>query len=168
MNLQKVSSHLETHVGFREQGFISKCRNRYKKLKAATVVDVLKWCYCSPACKMDISDIFISDLAGGLWLVFFNQMKQMSILDGNMQQYVYKQEPAKKCQRRSQVTIRYPAYVPRLVIRRRFQRAVRMPTIIQTVRINPYPSGNLCLLSFFYTTVLLLVVSETQHSVPFF
>uniref|UniRef100_A0A8D0F7U1 SMB domain-containing protein n=1 Tax=Strix occidentalis caurina TaxID=311401 RepID=A0A8D0F7U1_STROC len=61
--------------------------------------------------------------------------------DGNMQQYVYRQEPAKKCQRRTQVTVRYPVYVPRLVIRRRFQRAVRMPTIIQTVRINPYPSG---------------------------
>ncbi|XP_028942722.1 proteoglycan 4, partial [Antrostomus carolinensis] len=61
--------------------------------------------------------------------------------DGNMQQYVYRQEPAKKCQRRAQVTIRYPAYVPRLIIRRRFPRAVRMPTVIQTVRINPYPSG---------------------------
>uniref|UniRef100_A0A8C6NCR1 Uncharacterized protein n=1 Tax=Melopsittacus undulatus TaxID=13146 RepID=A0A8C6NCR1_MELUD len=61
--------------------------------------------------------------------------------DGNMQQYVYRQEPAKKCQRRTQVTVRYPAYVPRLVIRRRFQRAVRMPTVIQTVRINPRSSG---------------------------
>ncbi|KAJ7427644.1 hypothetical protein WISP_05187 [Willisornis vidua] len=61
--------------------------------------------------------------------------------DGNMQQYVYRQEPAKKCQRRARVTIRYPAFVPRIVIRRRFQRAVRMPTIIRTVRINPYPSG---------------------------
>ncbi|KFP73455.1 Proteoglycan 4, partial [Apaloderma vittatum] len=67
--------------------------------------------------------------------------------DGNMQQYVYRQEPAKKCQRRTtQVTIRYPAYVPRLVIRRRFQRAVRTPTVIRTVRINSYPSGNLRLL----------------------
>ncbi|NXR40288.1 PRG4 protein, partial [Zosterops hypoxanthus] len=62
--------------------------------------------------------------------------------DGNMQQYVYRQEPAKKCQRRAQVTIRYPAFVPRLVIRRRFQRAVRMPTVIRTVRINPHSSGN--------------------------
>ncbi|KAF2984613.1 hypothetical protein EK904_003560 [Melospiza melodia maxima] len=61
--------------------------------------------------------------------------------DGNMQQYVYRQEPAKKCQRRPQVTIRYPAFVPRIVIRRRFQRAVRMPTVIRTVRINPHPSG---------------------------
>ncbi|NWZ85606.1 PRG4 protein, partial [Poecile atricapillus] len=61
--------------------------------------------------------------------------------DGNMQQYVYRQEPAKKCQRRARVTIRYPAFVPRLVIRRRFQRAVQMPTIIRTVRINPHPSG---------------------------
>lgn len=61
--------------------------------------------------------------------------------DGNMQQYVYRQEPAKKCQRRAQVTIRYPAFVPRVVIRRRFQRAVRMPTVIRTVRINPHPSG---------------------------
>uniref|UniRef100_A0A803WGD5 SMB domain-containing protein n=1 Tax=Ficedula albicollis TaxID=59894 RepID=A0A803WGD5_FICAL len=51
--------------------------------------------------------------------------------DGNMQQYVYKQEPAKKCQRRARVTIRYPAFVPRVVIRRRFQRAVRMPTVIR-------------------------------------
>ncbi|KFQ51932.1 Proteoglycan 4, partial [Nestor notabilis] len=66
--------------------------------------------------------------------------------DGNMQQYVYRQEPAKKCQRRTQVTVRYPAYVPRLVIRRRFQRAVRMPTVIRTVRINPHSSGNLRLL----------------------
>ncbi|NWT42736.1 PRG4 protein, partial [Chroicocephalus maculipennis] len=66
--------------------------------------------------------------------------------DGNMQQYVYRQEPAKKCQRRTHVTIKYPAFVPRLVIRRRFQRAARMPTVIQSVRINPYPSGNLCLL----------------------
>uniref|UniRef100_A0A8C3JBZ3 SMB domain-containing protein n=2 Tax=Scolopacidae TaxID=8917 RepID=A0A8C3JBZ3_9CHAR len=49
--------------------------------------------------------------------------------DGNMQQYVYRQEPAKKCQRRrTQVTIRYPAFVPRLVIRRRFQRAAGMPS----------------------------------------
>ncbi|KFU89743.1 Proteoglycan 4, partial [Chaetura pelagica] len=63
--------------------------------------------------------------------------------DGNMQQYVYRQEPAKKCQRRrTQVTIRYPAFVPRLVIRRRVQRALRTPTIIQSVRINPHPSGN--------------------------
>ncbi|KFP08116.1 Proteoglycan 4, partial [Calypte anna] len=66
--------------------------------------------------------------------------------DGNMQQYVYRQEPAKKCQRRTRVTVRYPAYVPRLVIRRRFQRAVRNPTVIQSVRINPHPSGNLRLL----------------------
>ncbi|XP_039582313.1 proteoglycan 4 isoform X2 [Passer montanus] len=61
--------------------------------------------------------------------------------DGNMQQYVYRQEPAKKCQRRARVTIRYPAFVPRVVIRRRFQRAVRMPTVIRTVRINSHPSG---------------------------
>ncbi|XP_015725352.1 proteoglycan 4 isoform X2 [Coturnix japonica] len=61
--------------------------------------------------------------------------------DGNMQQYVYRQEPAKKCQRKARITIRYPAFVPRLVIRRRFQRAVGMPTVIQTVRINPYQSG---------------------------
>ncbi|KAJ7403311.1 hypothetical protein BTVI_78250 [Pitangus sulphuratus] len=61
--------------------------------------------------------------------------------DGNMQQYVYRQEPAKKCQRRARITIRYPAFVPRVVIRRRFQRAVRMPTIIRTVRVNPHPSG---------------------------
>ncbi|NXR15626.1 PRG4 protein, partial [Semnornis frantzii] len=62
--------------------------------------------------------------------------------DGNMQQYVYKQEPARKCQRRPRVTIRYPAYVPRIVIRRRFQREVRMPAVIQTVRVNPYPAAN--------------------------
>uniref|UniRef100_A0A8B9EPK8 SMB domain-containing protein n=1 Tax=Anser cygnoides TaxID=8845 RepID=A0A8B9EPK8_ANSCY len=61
--------------------------------------------------------------------------------DGNMQQYVYRQEPAKKCQRKARITIRYPAFVPRLVIRRRFQRAVGLPTVIQTVRINPYQSG---------------------------
>ncbi|NWS82988.1 PRG4 protein, partial [Toxostoma redivivum] len=61
--------------------------------------------------------------------------------DGNMQQYVYRQEPAKKCQRRARVTIRYPAFVPRVVIRRRFQRAVRMPTVIRTVRINAQPSA---------------------------
>ncbi|NXX19379.1 PRG4 protein, partial [Podargus strigoides] len=60
--------------------------------------------------------------------------------DGNVQQYVYRQEPAKKCQRRARVTIRYPAYVPRLIIRRRFPRAIRIPAIIQTVRVNPYPS----------------------------
>uniref|UniRef100_A0A8B9IWD6 Proteoglycan 4 n=1 Tax=Amazona collaria TaxID=241587 RepID=A0A8B9IWD6_9PSIT len=70
--------------------------------------------------------------------------------DGNMQQYVYRQEPAKKCQRRTQITVRYPAYIPRFVIRRRFQRAVRMPTVIQTIRINPHSSGNLCLLNFFF------------------
>lgn len=65
----------------------------------------------------------------------------MSILDGNMQQYVYRQEPAKKCQQKARITIRYPAFVPRLVIRRRFQRAVGMPAVIQTVRINPFQSG---------------------------
>jgi len=74
----------------------------------------------------------------------------MSILDGNMQQYVYRQEPAKKCQQKARITIRYPAFVPRLVIRRRFQRAVGMPAVIQTVRINPYQSGNLCLFIFLY------------------
>ncbi|KAI1236571.1 Proteoglycan 4, partial [Lamprotornis superbus] len=62
--------------------------------------------------------------------------------DGNMQQYVYRQEPAKRCQRRARVTIRYPAFVPRVVIRRRFQRAVHMPTVVRTVRINVHPSGN--------------------------
>ncbi|NXN96298.1 PRG4 protein, partial [Rhinopomastus cyanomelas] len=61
--------------------------------------------------------------------------------DGNMQQYVYRQEPAKKCQGRTRVTVRYPAYVPRLVIRRRFQRAVRMPAVIESVRVNAYPSA---------------------------
>ncbi|XP_027560320.1 proteoglycan 4 [Neopelma chrysocephalum] len=61
--------------------------------------------------------------------------------DGNMQQYVYRQEPARKCQRRARITIRYPAFVPSVVIRRRFQRAVRMPTIIRTVRVNPHPTG---------------------------
>ncbi|NWH75767.1 PRG4 protein, partial [Piaya cayana] len=61
--------------------------------------------------------------------------------DGNMQQYVYRQSPAKKCQRRTHVTIRYPGYVPRVVIRRRLPRAVRMPSIIQTIRINPIPSA---------------------------
>uniref|UniRef100_A0A8B9QJI2 SMB domain-containing protein n=1 Tax=Apteryx owenii TaxID=8824 RepID=A0A8B9QJI2_APTOW len=64
---------------------------------------------------------------------------------GKIQQYVYKQEPAKKCKNKARLTIKYPAYVPRLVIRRRFQRAVRLQAF-QTVRINPYPSGNLCLL----------------------
>ncbi|NWH60127.1 PRG4 protein, partial [Geococcyx californianus] len=63
--------------------------------------------------------------------------------DGNMQQYVYRQGPVKRCQRRTHITIRYPSYVPRLVIRRRIPRAVRLPTIIQTVGINPIPSGNL-------------------------
>ncbi|NXB51006.1 PRG4 protein, partial [Leucopsar rothschildi] len=61
--------------------------------------------------------------------------------DGNMQQYVYRQEPAKRCQRRARVTIRYPAFVPRVVIRRRFQRAVQMPTVVRTVRINVHPSA---------------------------
>ncbi|NXG30671.1 PRG4 protein, partial [Dromaius novaehollandiae] len=64
---------------------------------------------------------------------------------GKIQQYIYKQEPAKKCKKKARVTIKYPAFVPRLVIRRRFQRAVRLQAF-QTVRINPYPSGNLCLL----------------------
>ncbi|XP_067156633.1 proteoglycan 4 isoform X1 [Apteryx mantelli] len=58
---------------------------------------------------------------------------------GKIQQYVYKQEPAKKCKNKARLTIKYPAYVPRLVIRRRFQRAVRLQAF-QTVRINPYPS----------------------------
>lgn len=93
----------------------------------------------------------ISDLA----FIFYFLITLMSLLDGNMQQYVYRQEPAKKCQRKARITIRYPAFVPRLVIRRRFQRAVGLPTVIQTVRINPYPSGILCLLSFFYTIILI-------------
>uniref|UniRef100_A0A8C4KCJ2 Proteoglycan 4 n=1 Tax=Dromaius novaehollandiae TaxID=8790 RepID=A0A8C4KCJ2_DRONO len=45
---------------------------------------------------------------------------------GKIQQYIYKQEPAKKCKKKARVTIKYPAFVPRLVIRRRFQRAVRL------------------------------------------
>ncbi|NXE49388.1 PRG4 protein, partial [Casuarius casuarius] len=65
---------------------------------------------------------------------------------GKIQQYIYKQEPAKKCKKKAQVTIKYPAFVPRLVIRRRFQRAVRLQAF-QTVRINPYPSGNFLLLA---------------------
>lgn len=80
---------------------------------------------------------------GAFWggFIVLELTKQTCVVDGNMQQYVYRQEPAKKCQRRAQVTIRYPAFVPRVVIRRRFQRAVRMPTVIRTVRINPHPSG---------------------------
>uniref|UniRef100_A0A8D2N6X3 SMB domain-containing protein n=1 Tax=Zonotrichia albicollis TaxID=44394 RepID=A0A8D2N6X3_ZONAL len=82
--------------------------------------------------------------------------------DGNMQQYVYRQEPAKKCQRRPQVTIRYPAFVPRIVIRRRFQRAVRMPTVIRTVRINPHPSGK-GTLRLSYTGVLRKEIQMTTY-----
>lgn len=81
-------------------------------------------------------------LGGVYQFIFFKLTKQTCVLDGNMQQYVYRQEPVKKCQRRARVTIRYPAFVPRVVIRRRFQRAVRMPTVIRTVRIHPHPSGN--------------------------
>lgn len=93
----------------------------------------------------EYNDIFIPDQAGG-WLFWvgvclFFLTKQPCVLDGNMQQYVYRQEPARKCQRRARVTIRYPAFVPRLVIRRRIQRSVQMPTIIRTVRINPHASG---------------------------
>lgn len=110
---------------------------------------LVMFCVCGCVCFETQSEF----VCVGFHLIFLNQIKQMSVLDGNMQQYVYKQEPAKQCQRRARVTIRYPAFIPRLVIRRRVQRAVRTPTIIRTVRINPYPAGNFRLLSFFYTTI---------------
>ncbi|KGL77604.1 Proteoglycan 4, partial [Tinamus guttatus] len=65
---------------------------------------------------------------------------------GRIQQYIYKQEPVKACRNKPQVAIKYPAYVPTLVIRRRFQRAVRLQAF-HTVRINPQPAGNCLLLA---------------------
>ncbi|NWY07286.1 PRG4 protein, partial [Nothoprocta ornata] len=64
---------------------------------------------------------------------------------GKIQQYIYKQEAVKTCKNKPRVTIKYPAYVPTLVIRRRFQRAVRLQAF-HTVRINSHPAGNLRLL----------------------
>uniref|UniRef100_A0A8C6YHK5 SMB domain-containing protein n=1 Tax=Nothoprocta perdicaria TaxID=30464 RepID=A0A8C6YHK5_NOTPE len=63
---------------------------------------------------------------------------------GKIQQYIYKQEAVKTCKNKPRVTIKYPAYVPTLVIRRRFQRAVRLQAF-HTVRINSHPAGNLFL-----------------------
>ncbi|XP_059583648.1 proteoglycan 4 [Alligator mississippiensis] len=57
---------------------------------------------------------------------------------GNMQHYIYRQEPAKKCKKKARVTIRYPA---RLVIRRRFERAIRTQTVYQTIKIQKYSTG---------------------------
>ncbi|EMP38791.1 Proteoglycan 4 [Chelonia mydas] len=65
---------------------------------------------------------------------------------GSVQHYIYNQEPAKKCKKK--VYVRYPAYTPRAVIkRRRFERAVgsaimyRTPVMYHTLRINHNPSG---------------------------
>uniref|UniRef100_A0A7M4FBM2 Proteoglycan 4 n=2 Tax=Crocodylus porosus TaxID=8502 RepID=A0A7M4FBM2_CROPO len=60
---------------------------------------------------------------------------------GNMQHYIYRQEPAKKCKKKARVIIRYPAYTPRLVIRRRFERAIRTQTVYQTIKIQKYSTG---------------------------
>ncbi|XP_048338453.1 proteoglycan 4 [Sphaerodactylus townsendi] len=60
---------------------------------------------------------------------------------GNVQQYTYKQESAKKCQKKI-VTVNYPAYKAKTVIRRqrrRFERAVRPHQIFRTIRIKQYP-----------------------------
>ncbi|NXA49141.1 PRG4 protein, partial [Nothocercus julius] len=65
---------------------------------------------------------------------------------GRIQQYIYKQEPVRPCRNKPRVAIKYPAYVPTLVIRRRFQRAVRLQAF-HTVRINPHPAGNCLLLA---------------------
>lgn len=117
----------------------------FQKQKAEgchTQLKMLLWIYCV---HTDVNDTFIADRAGclvGFCLGFFCVCKQVSVLDGNMQQYVYRQEPATQCRRRTHVTIRYPVFVPTLVIRRRFQRAARMPAPFQRVRVNPYPSGN--------------------------
>ncbi|XP_006110929.3 proteoglycan 4 isoform X1 [Pelodiscus sinensis] len=65
---------------------------------------------------------------------------------GNVQHYVYNQEPAKKCKKK--VYVRYPAYTPRAVIkRRRFERAIRSavvyrtPVMSHTIRLHHNPSG---------------------------
>lgn len=150
------------------KAFTLECRNGYKKLQVATALDSCKrikvMLFSCPLQKYYPLSLLLSS-----WLVFsfFKHIKPMSLLDGNMQQYVYRQEPAKKCQRKARITIRYPAFVPRLVIRRRFQRAVGMPTVIQTVRINPYQSGNLCLFVF-YTTIVILCKLLICNTVPLF
>uniref|UniRef100_A0A674JMP5 SMB domain-containing protein n=1 Tax=Terrapene triunguis TaxID=2587831 RepID=A0A674JMP5_9SAUR len=65
---------------------------------------------------------------------------------GSVQHYIYNQEPAKKCKKK--VYVRYPAYTPRAVIKRkRFERAIRSaivyhtPVMYHTLRINHNPSG---------------------------
>ncbi|XP_074924375.1 proteoglycan 4 [Chelonoidis abingdonii] len=65
---------------------------------------------------------------------------------GSVQRYIYNQEPVKKCKKK--VYVRYPAYTPRAVIkRRRFERAIRSaimyrtPVMYHTLRINHNPSG---------------------------
>uniref|UniRef100_A0A8C8RVU6 SMB domain-containing protein n=1 Tax=Pelusios castaneus TaxID=367368 RepID=A0A8C8RVU6_9SAUR len=67
---------------------------------------------------------------------------------GSVQHYIYNQEPAKKCKKK--VNVRYPAYTPRAVIkRRRFERAIRSavvyrtPVMHHTVRIYQNPTGQL-------------------------
>uniref|UniRef100_H9G5L5 SMB domain-containing protein n=1 Tax=Anolis carolinensis TaxID=28377 RepID=H9G5L5_ANOCA len=58
---------------------------------------------------------------------------------GNLQQYTYKQEGPKKCKKKI-VSVKYPIYKPKPVIRRRrrFERAVR-PHFIRSVRVQHYP-----------------------------
>uniref|UniRef100_A0A8D0L3J0 SMB domain-containing protein n=1 Tax=Sphenodon punctatus TaxID=8508 RepID=A0A8D0L3J0_SPHPU len=61
---------------------------------------------------------------------------------GNVQQYTYKQEPTKKCKKKQYITVKYPSYTQKAVIRRRrFERALRPPQIYRTIRINYYPTG---------------------------
>uniref|UniRef100_A0ABM5G991 Proteoglycan 4 n=1 Tax=Pogona vitticeps TaxID=103695 RepID=A0ABM5G991_9SAUR len=60
---------------------------------------------------------------------------------GNLQQYTYKQEGPKKC-RKKVVTVKYPAYKPKAIIRRkrrRFERAVRPHQVFRSVRVQRYP-----------------------------
>ncbi|XP_074859416.1 proteoglycan 4 [Carettochelys insculpta] len=65
---------------------------------------------------------------------------------GSVQRYIYNQEPAKTCKKK--VYVRYPAYTPRAVIkRRRFDRAIRSaimyhtPVMSHSIRIHHNPSG---------------------------
>uniref|UniRef100_A0A670IFM7 Proteoglycan 4 n=1 Tax=Podarcis muralis TaxID=64176 RepID=A0A670IFM7_PODMU len=61
---------------------------------------------------------------------------------GNLQQYTYKQGGTKKCSKKKVVTVNYPAYKPKAVIRkrrRRFERSVRPAQILRTVRVQHRP-----------------------------
>lgn len=76
--------------------------------------------------------------SGGLSLIFSSHVIFYYIIGGGVQQYIYKQEPIRKCPGR-RPAINYPVYGETTQVRRRrFERAIG-PSQTHTIRIHYSP-----------------------------